>query len=206
MFKFGLEQEFFVFKNSKLTEIPKNSKLPNDESGYLAEARGLPTDNIRNAVYLLMSEADRIRSIARGEGLELEEVPLAIIPNDMRLRIRRRFGKGINSFENLYGFASHRNRITEGTAGIHLSITNQGNYQKYTNGNYYTEYYNVMWDFVQLFRFLDNRFKKEIRESKRNPGFYEIKSDGRIEYRSLPANIFPLTRISDAVEEYFNTR
>jgi hypothetical protein len=35
----------------------------------------------------------------------------------------------------------------------------------------------------------DNTFKDEIRKSGRNPGFYEVKGDGRIEYRSLPNNV-----------------
>lgn len=206
-FKFGLEQEFFVFQqDGKLTEVPKDSKLPFDESGYLAEARGKPANSVRDAVYLLMAEADRIKGIALREKLELVNIPLATIPNDVRLRIRRRFGKGTNSYENLYGFTSHRNRITEGTAGIHLSVTNQHSYQRYVNGTNSTEYYNAMWDFVQLFRFLDIKFKEDIKLAKRNPGFYEIKSDGRIEYRSLPANIYPLTRISDAVEEFLENK
>lgn len=204
MFKFGLEQELFIFKNNKITEVPKGSSLPYDECGYLAEARGKPSDNIRDAVYLLMSERDRIKALAAKEGLVLEEIPVATIPDDVRLRIRRRFSKGTTSFQNLYGFTSHKNKITEGTAGIHLSITNQGEYQRNTNGNYHTEYYNKMWDFVQLFRFLDKKFEREIKDAKRNPGFYEIKSDGRIEYRSLPANIFHLNLISSAVEEYFS--
>jgi hypothetical protein len=33
------------------------------------------------------------------------------------------------------------------------------------------------------------KFAKEIAGARRRPGFYEIKSDGRIEYRSLPNTI-----------------
>ena len=45
------------------------------------------------------------------------------------------------------------------------------------------------FDWVKLFTHLDDCFSKEIEESGRNPGFYEVKFDGRVEYRSLPSNI-----------------
>jgi hypothetical protein len=45
------------------------------------------------------------------------------------------------------------------------------------------------FDWMRWFLLFDKAFKEEIKNSYRNPGFYELKSDGRIEYRSLPNNI-----------------
>lgn len=201
MFKFGLEQEFFIYRQDTqaLTEIPKGSLLPHDSCGYLAEARGKPSENVQDAVYLLMSEVKRIKDIAAREGLILENIPTATIPKEMRQRIRRKFAKDTTKYENLYGYESHRNKPNEGTAGIHLSVTNENTISIGDK----TAKYNTMWDFVKFFKFLDKRFEDEIKAASRRPGFYEIKPDGRIEYRSLPANIRNLTSISDAVQEYF---
>lgn len=44
-------------------------------------------------------------------------------------------------------------------------------------------------DHAMLVGRLDSAFKAEIRAARRNPGFYERKGDGRIEYRSLPNNV-----------------
>ena len=46
-----------------------------------------------------------------------------------------------------------------------------------------------MFDFVQIIRKLDEAFKGEIKAAKRLPGFYEIKPDRRVEYRSLPNDV-----------------
>lgn len=44
-----------------------------------------------------------------------------------------------------------------------------------------------------IVRNLDEEFSVEIKESKRQPGFYAIKDSYRLEYRSLPNTVFPKT-------------
>ena len=94
------------------------------------------------------------------------------------------------------------------TAGIHLSVTDEQtetvmSYDRDGGQNNKTVSHNVLWDFSSLFRLLDKMFVNEIKDSKRNPGFYELKYDGRIEYRSLPTNI-DYGKLIDVVHEWEN--
>lgn len=57
---------------------------------------------------------------------------------------------------------------------------------------------NECFDYITIFKKLDEAFAEEIKEAKRLPGFYEIKSDGRIEYRSLPSNV-SLFKVIDVI-------
>jgi hypothetical protein len=56
-----------------------------------------------------------------------------------------------------------------------------------------------MFDFVKIVRSLDKIFEKEIKDAKRIPGFYEMKSHG-FEYRSLPCSI-DLDKVVDALKK-----
>lgn len=55
------------------------------------------------------------------------------------------------------------------------------------------------FDFVEIIRNLDSEFKDEITTANRQPGFYSVKDDIRVEYRSLPnfvSQINPTTLIN----------
>lgn len=192
--KYGLEQEFFV---ARLTDDKPifvgglDRSLTPDECGFLAEARGQPHDNIREAVFSLLADVHRLECAAEKLGLKLMKVPNADVPEAEILKSRRMYGKGVLTYQNLYGHEAHRNGRRK-TAGIHISFTEFEQFH-YTTGKDCpvdkTFTYQPLWDFVQVFRKLDLAFKDEIRTARRNPGFYELKSDGRIEYRSLPNDV-----------------
>ncbi len=71
-------------------------------------------------------------------------------------------------------------------AGLHISITNP---RSYTGDNNREVTYFPCFDYPSIFRKLEKEFTSEIKAAYRNPGFYEVKPDGRVEYRSLPATL-----------------
>jgi hypothetical protein len=180
--KIGLEKEFFVKHNDKVIIVPDG--MPFDDSGLLTEARSMPFDNVVEAVYSLRASIHRLQESAAKLGLQLSDAPVEKIDRDTRIEATRKFSKGLTRYQNLYGFKHHRNSSNETPAGIHISFTNPSDF-RHEKGTFT---YNRMFDYVGIFKYLDEQFKEEIKSSKRNPGFYELKEDGRIEYRSLPAN------------------
>ena len=90
-------------------------------------------------------------------------------------------------YQNIYSFKDHRHSSSECPAGVHISFTKPAHIHRGDKEPLVTV--NTLFDFVQVFKALDVAFKDEIIGAKRNPGFYEIKTDGRIEYRSLPSNV-----------------
>jgi hypothetical protein len=192
--KYGLEKEFFVRNEDGDLVVCPRYKLPADEVGYLAEARGKPASNIRDAVFNLKSEIYRMHKIAKKMGLWLDDTPVLKVPAELKIEAQRRYAKGIISYQNMYGYAKHKNLVTEGVAGVHISFTDPHEIVHYCEYKKLrlapkTWTINKMFDYIQIFRKLDEAFKDEIKQAKRRPGFYEIKSDGRIEYRSLPSNV-----------------
>lgn len=188
MKKFGLEQEFFLVNNTTgEIVIPEDLKLnlPTDSCGYLVEARGKAYNNMYEAVYSLKAEVKRINDLVKNSGYHLGASPFEKLSKAFLFKISRRFIKGLTKYDNLYGFINHKIKSNERTAGLHLSITDQ--YSLTRDG--YTFWYNQNFDYVQIFKKLDKYYKNDIKAAKRNQGFYEIKEDGRIEYRSLPNSI-----------------
>lgn len=195
--KYGLEQEFFLKDVEGNFVIPVPKTLPYDESGFLVESRGKPFENITDAVYSLMGETHKIiRKLPVGFSLDIS--PFAAINKAQKFAVRREFSKGTNNYQNLYGYEYHKTSQNEHTAGIHISFTRE---ESVYIPNSTPRVVNAMFDFVQLFRYLDKQFSSEIKDAKRRPGFYEIKSDGRIEYRSLPSNT-SLDKIIEVISEY----
>ena len=209
--KYGLECEFFVAKkdvNPFYFVGGLDASLTPDECGFLAEARGQPHPSIREAVFSLMADIFRLEQAADKLGLQLVQLPNANVPDTEILKSRRQFSKGTLQFQNLYGHEGHRQKRKK-TAGIHVSFTcpltfyydiiDGPNPDEHREKTTKTFTYQPVWDFVQLFRAMDKAFATEIREAQRNPGFYEIKTDGRVEYRSLP-NTADLKKIISVIE------
>ena len=193
---YGLEKEYFVTDESgEFCLAPR--QLPYDECGYLVEARGKARETIREAVYSLMAEEDRLLGIELDCDYTFIESPIEKIPRGLLVKASRYYKKGLTQYQNMYGHEFHANTGDEKTAGIHISFTNPRKaYRRESADDYMV---NEMFDYIKIFRALDIAFEKEIKKSKRKPGFYEIKCDGRIEYRSLP-NDADLHKIIEVVE------
>lgn len=189
--KIGLECEFFVKRISVESPPigPLDPKLTPDDCGWLAEARGQAFYSPREAVFSLFADINRLETTADKLGVLLVKEPFLEVPRDVVLACRRAHAKGVLRYQNLYGYAEHK-RPNRKTAGVHISFT-QPREIRYppVRGAPQIEVVNLIFDYVQIFRKLDAAFASEIKEAQRRPGFYELKCDGRIEYRSLPNNV-----------------
>lgn len=195
MLKIGLEKEFFcVNSTSRETEIvPEKLMADADDCGWLFEARGLPMEDPTDAIYSLLAAIDRLndkivdynRFMEPTSKLGKAEEDIRIIPETLRVQARRRFTKGLLTYQNIYGYTHHRTRARDATAGVHVNFSVPATH--YKNGT--THEYNRMFDFASIIRMLDEKFAEEIKASRRRPGFYEVKSGGIFEYRSLPSTV-----------------
>ena len=197
--KFGFELELFCREplvgdgvgevvGGNYVLVPNG--LPYDECGWLVEIRSEPHTDIRKAIALLQAEFDSVKEQAIDKGIILEQIPLAEIPRDLKVQAARKHGKGLINYRNIYGYETHKNSTRFQTASVHVSFTDERTFH-YENkdGRNREFHYPGFVDHAKLIVGLDKAFVAEIKAAKRNPGFYEIKGDGRIEYRSLPNNI-----------------
>lgn len=189
--KLGLEKEFFVKNNEGQFILPEPIGLSYDECGYLCEARGAPATDVITAVFNLKSEEYRLRAKAASRNAVLDDSPVVSLPKNLLLEGRRRYAKGVISYRNFKGFAAHRNSVKEQIAGVHVSLTSYTTITQcdYKGKNVQSVEVYRNFDWMSIFWRLDKAFAAEIKTAKRNPGFYEMKADGRVEYRSLPANV-----------------
>ena len=182
--KFGLEKEFFCFKDGKAAVVPLGFSA--DSCGWLAEARGGPFMNIVDAVYSLQADVHKLHTAATAAGIKLNDVPVMKLDRGVKVQASRKYSKGLISYQNLYGHADHKNSDSEAVAGVHISFTCPETIVD-ADGIAVERY--RMFDWAQIFLGLDKAFAVEIKAAKRNPGMYELKPNGRIEYRSLPSNV-----------------
>ncbi len=198
--KFGFEVESFCLRDDKPILVP--SGLPFDECGWLVEARSEPHHNVRKAIYLLKAELEQVDLDAKKQGVTLAYTPYMEISRALRVEAARNFKKGRLAFKNVYGHATHRCSTRFATAALHVSVTNEQEFGYYDKDNkYQTRKYPGFVDHAALIALLDKSFKQEIAAAKRNPGFYEVKVDGRIEYRSLPNNV-DLDKLCKVLQEF----
>jgi len=198
---YGLEKEAFLIDTKTNNPVVVDKTVfPVDECGLLVEARGKPCDTIHEAVFSVMAEEYRIKQLALKHNLKYEDSPVRKVSRNIKVEANRIYDKGKISYQNIYGFKSHRNSLNEVTAGVHISFKCQDDFyydsiektqKKFT--------YATNFDYIKYFIALDKAFKEEINKAKRNIGFYELKSDGRIEYRSLPSNV-DLMKVIDVIE------
>lgn len=203
--KIGFELEAFCLASrdqgpdkggNMLVPVLVPDGLPYDECGWLVEVRSEPHTDITKAIFLLQAETRTVEAQARKAGVSLSYVPLLDIPRDLKVKAARRHGKGLLAFRNLYGHETHRTRLA--TASLHVSFTEEKMFtynraSPIAPGGYSSHVTNFTYpgfvDHARIIVSLDAAFKQEISAAKRNPGFYEVKPDGRIEYRSLPNNV-----------------
>jgi len=194
MFRIGIElEEFCVNKDKEVVLIPKDSYIPHDGCGWLIEYRSEPCTDIVDAVFSLRAHEYKTTEKLKKFGVSGVREPIMKPSKEVRMAARKRFIKSLVKFNNIYGYQCHKNTLAEAVAAVHISVTfsTEGK-----NGSI-----NKVWDFPDFIRYMDNKFEKEISEAKRRPGFYEIKDDGRVEYRSLPNNI-DLTKLMYEITKY----
>lgn len=194
MVTFGLEREFFCVQDEEPTVVPVG--IPADSCGWLVEARGKAFRQPREAVYSLMAEQDRIAQLCEEYGVGMWQEPVMKVSRAVRHTAARKTAKGLVEYQNIYGYERHRERLIEGIASTQVTMrktqTFWANKEKVKVG--------VPFDFPRIIQHLDEVFADEIKDAKRNPGFYEMKPDGMVEYRSLP-NKLDDQKLIEALEE-----
>jgi hypothetical protein len=204
--KYGFELEAFIFHGRESVPCLVPNGLPYDECGWLVEIRSEPNEDITNALYLLRAETEKVEAKANALGYTLVYKPLLEVPRDLKVQASRKHGKGLINYRNIYGFETHRNSTKLQTASLHVSVTNKRTFNYDTVSEKGVVHRNNLFpyrefiDHAKLISTLDREFKKEILDAKRNPGFYEVKCDGRIEYRSLP-NTVSLQKLGRVLKE-----
>jgi hypothetical protein len=193
MIKIGFELEEFYLVNDQPAVVPMT--IPRDDCGWLVEYRSEPNFDPYKAIGSLIAEKEQVATKLPA-GAKTLCVPYMTIPRKLKLEARRMSEKARLCFQNLYGLSPS----TGDLAGLHVSFTHPRTiHRKNDEGGDYA--INQIFDFVQLFRALDREYAKEIKEAKRRPGFYELKVDGRIEYRSLP-NTLDLWKLAKFLKNY----
>lgn len=197
--KFGFEMELFLVNGAGEPQmVPVNSGLPYDECGWLVEVRSEPHTNIDKAMALFQFEIEKVKQQVRNAGFFVEQVPFKEVPRNLKVQAARNYSKGRIAYQNLYGHETHRNGTKLQTAAVHVSVTNRYEF-KHDKGVFT---YAGFVDHAKFIVKMDNAFREEIRQTRRNPGFYEVKPDGRIEYRSLPNDI-ALPKLAATLKEIF---
>lgn len=205
MLKFGFEREYFVFARDELV-LPPRVHIPHD--GVLAEARGVPDYSPIVAAYALLAEEHRMKKALPSE-YRLDTLPTFKVSREMRIENARTEVKGLVHYQNLYGHKRHRHKQSEMTAGLHVSVTRSQSTvisigpkcSKCDHAERTSQEINIMFDFARFVRIMDEEFKEIIKDSSRRPGFYEIKADGRVEYRSLPTSVDPVV-VADFIQSH----
>lgn len=160
--------------------------IPHDSCGWLAEARGKPFADVVEAVFSLNADCHRLTKLAEQHQIKLCDDPVMEVPRAVRLEAQRKYEKGLIKYNNLYGHTDHKTKGFDATAGVHVSFTCPS-FVHSQDGK--TIEYNSNFDWPAIFLALDDAFEEEIKGSQRHQGFYELKEDGRVEYRSLPSNV-----------------
>lgn len=184
MFDIGLEREFFCVRDDEVVVVPK--AFPADDCGWLVEARGKPFRSPREAVFSLLAEEDRLQGMAKVEGVTLVQEPVHKVSRSLRLAAQRQYAKGRIEYQNLYGYERHRNTMSEALASVQVTMRKS---REIATSDKTSTRVSEMFDFPRVIGYLDDYFAEEIHEAKRRPGFYELKSTGMVEYRSLPNSI-----------------
>lgn len=214
--KFGFELELFcISADDKPCLVPAG--LPYDECGWLVEVRSEPHSDVRKALALLNAELECVDRQAAEKGIKLLRIPLMEIPRDLKVEAARRHMKGLIQYQNIYGHQTHRCPARLQTASLHVSLTNE-QVRTFSRTNWAFDgkfivkqreteefRYQGFIDHAKLIVGFDVAFAADIRKAQRNPGFYEVKPDGRIEYRSLPNNV-DLVKVGDVLEKLVGER
>lgn len=188
----GFELELFVTKN-KIIISPGIMDLPHDNNGMLLELRGNPSKSIEEAYYSIFAKLAELESKLKGLVVDkkanwIEKTPEIL--KTQREYIRKNGNTKDISWENMYNLEPGNKNITHFSAGLHIHLKSEKEYSTRKDNVAFSHKYPELFDFNKDFRSIENEFSKDIKKAERELGFYELKDDGRVEYRSLPASLF----------------
>lgn len=202
MFIYGFELEGFNKSEDNTLLLPDKSWSTDGFNG-LCEVKSTEPSDIRTAYFSCFAEYTKYN-------FTLTTKETFTPTQKQELRKRTSIQKQPAVISNIYEHKPKAlNNSTLASFQINISKRIQRAYIDTKNNIHYPAIYSI-FDFPLIIKRLDNEFKKEIKESQRQPGCYSIKDNCRLEYRSLPNNIFEtdphkikilLTRITNTVEQ-----
>lgn len=185
--RYGFENEYFVMSKGQYVICP--AKVPMDECGWLAEARGKPHTDPLEAAYSLLADEKRLRTSAKENKVKLATISYAELSPELRREARRVYGKR-NYPEgrgNIYGLDfDAKDEMARAGMHIHFSDFRVIKDEKGSEVHAHSQ-----MNMPKIIRALDQEFEQLIKDTKRLPGFYEMKGWG-FEYRSLPNTVDPV--------------
>lgn len=183
-FKYGFELEGFCTTSTGAVIIPPKN-YPTDGFPGLVEIRTQGGDDIEKQYFKLLSGVSKYLDVHFGRH---EHV---FTPKEKVLLRARHSDKGELSISNVYGKdPRHLGDRTLASFQINISNLLRGKNAIVRDGRLVTEPAQYgLFDFVPIVKRLDEEFANEIRAANRQPGFYAIKEEVRLEYRSLPNSV-----------------
>jgi hypothetical protein len=189
--KIGLEVEFFgklAGTTDKIVNVGKYN-IPHDEYPILAEARGQASNDVFQAVASVRGEIERITELMKTKGLEPVFVDWQKRDRDLEEEVLRQGLTKQISYQNLFSKRTSSKNKNNIAAGLHISLTEERSFSYTVKDDQSRSFtYNVLFDYPIIFNRIGQEFATEIKASGRVEGFYEVKGDGRVEYRSIPAS------------------
>ena len=201
-FKFGFELEGFYRTVGEIQLPPP--QYPVDGFPGLCEVRSSGGKSLEEAYFELLNEF-------RKYPFDKDTVSTVFAPDQKRKIRGRQNIKNAVDIQNIYG-KEPKELGSKTLASFQICISNQlsGPSERVADNRLIRESARYgIFDFVPVIRSLDKEFALEIKEANRQPGFYALKDNTRIEYRSLPNSLFEtdlnkittlLGRIQKAIE------
>lgn len=186
MIRYGFEREYWcIHDTGDYVLVP--ASIPRDECGYLAEARGEPHHKPIHAMHSLLAEEFILDASIQKYNISIHTC-LATIKLDRSLlrKANRLHGKPTYppGRGNLYGKDYSVNDPWQ-RAALHIHFSS---YTEVDGKDGHKIRCHQIMDMPKIIRHMDEAFKKEIKETRRIPGCYELKPHG-FEYRSLPTTV-----------------
>jgi hypothetical protein len=199
MFKYGFELEGFVGGEDNNVVIDLDTSLPRDGFPGLVEFRTTGGDDLIKQLLDIerqIIETD-MKKKNKGHWFDFDRFKYKYSGEELSLlRKNLVFSKRVLDVRNIYGKNPRRNGNYT-LASFQINISNQLTPEIFNreirDGKIVTTRDKATYgllDIPTIIRNLDKTFKDDIHDSGRQPGMYSIKDTYRLEYRSLPNNVY----------------
>lgn len=211
MLNFGLELEYFIFKEGKL--IPAHKVTRNhDGNPMIGEVRSIVSPFLVDCMFDIQKKIFKEKKALAEQFAKIVMIPEVQLTKDqlrdMRSSVDFNDRKQMRALKEMSVYGRDLSKILSRghlKASLQVNISNNVEeeiitYKERKDASFNTctirtkvkEYRSTLFDYAAIIRYLDEYFKIAIKETKRTPGVFCIKSGekgDRIEYRSLPNNI-----------------
>jgi len=191
----GIEKEFFLLRKGHFPNLydrivePREYEFPADAFGFLVELRSEPWMHLNTVKMTWDVTKSYWEHRADKFGMELVDMPYLVVPKGKAEYFYDKYGAGRSAdlTKNIYETkgSHHLGMFFDGdtcrlTAGMHVHFSMRDH--KCNVIPFRSE------QIHEIVKTMDDAFEKEISDSDRIIGEYEIKQHG-FEYRSAPCNV-----------------